>query len=287
MEAEKELLLAVFPEGGEVDFGTHMVGVQTGQEQSPCTWRVCPSSGRSAVTLVALLPPGYPAQPAAMSIEAPTLRAGPRQRLLAALADDLRSGSVYGAATRMASLLESETGSGDASAEDEAEASLASVETALVRIDHMNDLKGYLHALERIGTGRSCGARVFWRRPDAGRHAAVDVLLILRAPADTPRGSSAIDTALARLRTEHVDVNSRGSKCKERQSHVLRRQLEQAADAPCFAHERFASARYAEHGELLSMLGSLSGALCLQGVDEAEMRRSVSSSAAPRGSAVR
>lgn len=272
-EAERELLLATLCEEGEVEAreGEHV-------------WRVVPSSGKGAVTLVADLPLDYPTAPAVFSIEAPTLLAAARQRLIAALEDELKAGSVFAAATRLASLLDGELSECATSraADNGAfavntEWNAETIETALVRIDHMNDLKGYLQAIELISTARPhAGARVFWRKSE--RHAAVDVLLVLRAPADTPRGSSAIDSALTRLRTECVDVDRRGSKCKERQSQVLRRRCERRADAPCFERERFADTPYVGHAELLAQLSSLGGALCKEGVGEEEIRRDASAS---------
>mmetsp|Transcript_16364 Transcript_16364/g.38914 ORF Transcript_16364/g.38914 Transcript_16364/m.38914 type:complete len:303 (-) Transcript_16364:50-958(-) len=170
-------------------------------------------------------------------------------------------------------------------------------ETAFVRIDHFNDSKGYLRALEGIVTSSEhvC-ARVFWRQPAAGsRRAAVDVLVVFRA-----RGEFVIDTVLTRLRTDYMDVDSRGDKCKERQSSVLRRQLAPAFDAPLLFRPsaaanpagnptrtkqaelwtrcdlgdsvRFAHARYADHHELLSFVSALGGSLCRDSFDESEIR---------------
>ncbi|KAG8470735.1 hypothetical protein KFE25_009156 [Diacronema lutheri] len=265
---ERQLLLATFVEDGELELDTTV-------------WRVRPSSGRGLVTLVAQLsgPQPYPSSPALITLEAPSVGATAHRRLIAALEREIIAGNVFDASMRLASLLDGEV---DLAAERvarspavvPADASPAFVETVLVRIDHMNNLKGYLHALDRLVAGACACARVFWRQPDSGRHAAVDVLVALRAPAESQRGSSALDAALTRLRSEHVDVDSRGFKCKERQSSILRRQVEPATDAPCFApEERFGAERYADHGELLSRLRSLGGAVCLAGVQPAEMRR--------------
>lgn len=104
---------------------------------------------------------------------------------------------------------------------------------AVVRIDHMNDGKGYTKTLRRWSRELRVDARVFYERksirennpegsgrspegPDGGLTGRVEgVYAVLGGDGDDVR------TFLTRLRTEFVDVDARGARCKERKSTVL------------------------------------------------------------------
>ena len=113
---------------------------------------------------------------------------------------------------------------------------------AVVRIDHMNDSSGYVKKLRKWAAALGLAVRLFYA--EEGRGADATATAPATAPADEddsddvpPSGGrvegvfvvlagedDAIGGFLARLRTEMVDVDSRGAKCRERKSEVLCRQ---------------------------------------------------------------
>eukprot|EP00937_MAST-01D_sp_MAST-1D-sp2_P000323 g323.t1 len=91
-------------------------------------------------------------------------------------------------------------------------------ELCITFIDHMNDGKGYskklAHWAEQLGLRGMQFARTA-RSGQAGRLESAIVML---------HGSGdGIGEWLTRLRTQYVDVNSKGLRCKERKSNVLSR----------------------------------------------------------------
>ena len=85
---------------------------------------------------------------------------------------------------------------------------------ALIQIDHMNDSAGYTGLLSSWAGSLSLQGDLLLR-VSPGSKRATDIALVLQGSEDN------IKMFLKRLRTEYVDVNSRGQKCKERQSDVL------------------------------------------------------------------
>ena len=84
----------------------------------------------------------------------------------------------------------------------------------LIRIDHMNDSAGYTGLLSSWAGSLALGGDLLLR-VSPGSKRATDIALVLQGSEEN------IKTFLKRLRTEYVDVNSRGQKCKERQFDVL------------------------------------------------------------------
>ncbi|KAJ1454014.1 hypothetical protein M885DRAFT_253132 [Pelagophyceae sp. CCMP2097] len=85
-----------------------------------------------------------------------------------------------------------------------------------VRIDHMNDRAAYAKLL-KAWAAPDLGAKLSYRaapKPNRPRRVE-DAMLTLDGPQD------AISSFLRRLRTELVDVDSKGKKCKEKCSTVL------------------------------------------------------------------
>ena len=98
---------------------------------------------------------------------------------------------------------------------------------AVVLIDHMNDSGSYLKKLRRWASQLGLASEIWFTLPvaassankKAGRTRAEKVYVLLSGD------SRDIGTWLQRLKTEHVDVNKQGAKCKERQSKLLARRL--------------------------------------------------------------
>jgi hypothetical protein len=124
----------------------------------------------------------------------------------------------------------------DADADAEAGAEAAAVAVALeqaaleedqelvLRIDHMNAADAYMTKLRKWAAASGVRVSLYYSADGAKR--VRGVLLLAVAPAAT------ISAFLQRLRTEHVDVDSRGRSCRERQSTVLcRRPAPQSGDA--------------------------------------------------------
>ena len=135
---------------------------------------------------------------------------------------------------------------------------------AVVRVDHMNDSKGYVRTLQKWCANLGLDARLFWSDPNgaasSSRHATWtsedrdgEPEMSARGVVGPPPGGrvenvfvvvggdgDGVQKFLARLRTEFVDVDSRGNKCRERQSTVLCRRFasqtkEGEAPVPHFA----------------------------------------------------
>lgn len=204
---------------------------------------------RGTVTLAASLPTNYPAAEApALELSATHLSRDAIARVLRELRSlasertvgqapdgfeclselaqavaDLSSAAAADDEARM----KANGGDGDTAGGDEGHAH------AVVRIDHMNDGKGYTKTLRRWSRELRVDARVFYERksirennpegsgrspegPDGGLTGRVEgVYAVLGGDGDDVR------TFLTRLRTEFVDVDARGARCKERKSTVL------------------------------------------------------------------
>jgi len=88
---------------------------------------------------------------------------------------------------------------------------------AVIRIDHMNDSVGYLKSLGRWCDAEGLGCRVFHKPPtdENGKRRVEGVFVALSG------SNEGIKSFAQRLRTEFVDVDRHGVKCKERKSTVL------------------------------------------------------------------
>ena len=97
---------------------------------------------------------------------------------------------------------------------------------ACIRIDHMRQCSHYLKLLQKWCSQLGLSGRVFYRnasgRPIVGKGRLVmwrDVYVLVRGE------TCAIGEFVKRLRTEYVDVDSRGQRCRERQSSLLWRRV--------------------------------------------------------------
>ena len=85
---------------------------------------------------------------------------------------------------------------------------------AVVRIDHMNDSAGYVKLLKKWCEGEGLGARAI-HKPATASGRIEGVFVALSGPND------GIKSFLQRLRTELVDVDSKGVRCRERKATTL------------------------------------------------------------------
>jgi solute carrier family 25 carnitine/acylcarnitine transporter 20/29 len=85
---------------------------------------------------------------------------------------------------------------------------------AVVRIDHMNDSAGYVKTLRKWCEGDGVGARAL-HKPATASGRIEGVFIALSGPND------GIKSFLQRLRTELVDVDSKGVRCRERKATTL------------------------------------------------------------------
>ena len=114
---------------------------------------------------------------------------------------------------------------------------------AVIRIDHMNDSSGYVKKLQRWCAQLGLAARLFYALPGGGAGFSAGGDDDPEASAERFRGSGSVgpppggrvegvfvvlggdgdsvQTFLTRLRTEMVDVDAKGNKCRERQSTTL------------------------------------------------------------------
>ena len=118
---------------------------------------------------------------------------------------------------------------------------------AVVRIDHMNNTAGYIKKLQKWCSQLGLDARLFHQVPKPGMVRIEGVYVVLGGTGDSISGF------LSRLRTEYVDVNSRGDKCKERQATVLcQRSANQtkSGQEPVPSFDGFEVSSYEGNGEL-------------------------------------
>eukprot|EP00927_Polykrikos_kofoidii_P060724 TRINITY_DN55646_c0_g1_i1.p1 TRINITY_DN55646_c0_g1~~TRINITY_DN55646_c0_g1_i1.p1 ORF type:complete len:437 (+),score=75.24 TRINITY_DN55646_c0_g1_i1:82-1392(+) len=99
---------------------------------------------------------------------------------------------------------------------------------AVVRIDHMNDFAGYSKKLRDWAQRDSASGALFFRFSEKTQRVE-DVFLVLLAS-----DAACVSQFLSNLRTQYVDKDVRGNKCKERKSDVLLQGS--ARDLVVFAH---------------------------------------------------
>eukprot|EP00793_Prasinoderma_coloniale_P000327 PRCOL_00005311-RA len=81
----------------------------------------------------------------------------------------------------------------------------------------MNARAAYVKSLRRWARELGVGARLLWRAGGARRPAGAEGVMLCLCAAD----AGALGAFCTRLRTEYVDVDARGNKCRERQSTTL------------------------------------------------------------------
>jgi hypothetical protein len=127
---------------------------------------------------------------------------------------------------------------------------------AVIRIDHMNDSVGYLKSLGRWCDAEGLGCRAFHKPPtdENGKRRVEGVFLALSG------SNEGIKSFAQRLRTEFVDVDRHGVKCKERKSTVLahrKNSTVKEGERAVEAFEGFETMRYDTEEELERGLASL------------------------------
>jgi len=127
-------------------------------------------------------------------------------------------------------------------------------EEIVIVIDHMNDAPAYMRTLERWASELVCAGLLLYS--DAGRRVS-GVMLVMQGEA------GALTAFLQRLRSEMVDVDAKGRRCKERCSTVLCRRPAgtfKPGYRPAAALTGWRAARYAsaeERDALLDDVGML------------------------------
>jgi solute carrier family 25 carnitine/acylcarnitine transporter 20/29 len=212
-----------------------------------------PSAARGSVTMNASLPNEYPSR------EPPSLELSATRLSRTAIADILNKLELYAAArtveqatrgcdgheclselaqelsdlsaraadedeTRRAAAANDRDGDGD-------EATAEGPSHAVVRIDHMNDSKGYTKTLQKWSQQLGVDVRMFYERSPKAASGAETGALDKVGPPTGGRvegvyvvlggDGESIQSFLTRLRTEFVDVDAKGAKCKERKSTVM------------------------------------------------------------------
>ncbi len=89
------------------------------------------------------------------------------------------------------------------------------VEEAVVVIDHMNEAVPYMRLLERWASEEGLEGAVLYAGGDGSGRRVHGVTVVLQG------GAAGVGGFLQRLRTELVDVDAKGRRCRERQSTVL------------------------------------------------------------------
>uniref|UniRef100_A0A7S0IJL4 RWD domain-containing protein 3 n=1 Tax=Micromonas pusilla TaxID=38833 RepID=A0A7S0IJL4_MICPS len=209
--------------------------------------------GRGTVTLGASLPTNYPAADApALELSATHLSRDAITRVLRELRSLASERTARAAPDGFECLSELAQAAADlsaaaAAADDEARRRAAESNLgangdgdggdegrahAVVRIDHMNDGKGYTKTLRRWSRELAVDARVFYARESSGEVPKGSEGSI-EGPPSGPQGrvegvyavlggdGDDVRSFLTRLRTEFVDVDARGARCKERKSTVM------------------------------------------------------------------
>ena len=124
---------------------------------------------------------------------------------------------------------------------------MAPTQQAVIRIDHMNDSRGYLKKLEAWAGQLGLAGRIFYREAGTAKASGrvEGVVAVLEGE------DEGVGAWLTRLRSEYVDVDGRGGKCKERKSTVMCRRETEAS------LEGWVVAAYTEQGELETALAGL------------------------------
>lgn len=147
-------------------------------------------------------------------------------------------------AAREVERLQEEAAAAEAARKDDG-ASAGTTVDAVVRIDHMNAPAGYMKLLRKWAHNGGIGARAFFREASGGRYESIFIILVGE--------EDSVKNFLHRLKTEYVDVDSAGGKCKERQSTTLC--LRPAATPP--GVDGFEARAYADETALEEYLAEL------------------------------
>ena len=111
-------------------------------------------------------------------------------------------------------------------------------------IDHMNDLSGYSKKIKSFATQEGLTGVLHYRMKER----AEDICLILQGSDD------GITSFMAKMRTQYMDVNSKGLKCKERKMAVL---FQGTAPSDVAQFEPLSSVQYGSVTELSAHLQEL------------------------------
>ena len=214
---EAEALLSMFPADGECvvegEFGSMQIRIQLEVDGA-------------RASLCASLPSEYPHTAPRLSVECDTLPGRTRARLLEQLnkeAAELAGEeclfdlvTVLTAALSEALQQQAKASGPGATADD------THYERTVVLIDHMNDSSGYTKKLQRWAGQLGLDLDLWYRMPTASigvsKKVRVEgVYALLGGP------TCEVSSFITRLKTEYVDVNKQGTKCKERKSQTLSR----------------------------------------------------------------
>jgi hypothetical protein len=217
---ELDALVAIFERVDVVSDATARVTLRDDDDEDGATTTTC----RADIHLPDAYPSTAPLE--VTSIESDALSRDARAMLLA----DVRAfalgaigeESAYGALTMIEDGFRRAVGerrlrdAADADARRRRE-ECAEIFHAVIRIDHMNDSVGYLKSLGRWCDAEGLGCRVFHKPPtdENGKRRVEGVFVALSG------SNEGIKSFAQRLRTEFVDVDRHGVKCKERKSTVL------------------------------------------------------------------
>mmetsp|Transcript_25718 Transcript_25718/g.58496 ORF Transcript_25718/g.58496 Transcript_25718/m.58496 type:complete len:268 (-) Transcript_25718:229-1032(-) len=205
------------------------------------------------------LPPHYPYEPLELSLSCPGASTSAATAALQSLKAIVHAAdSEECCAQLVQAFLELAAESLAPAASSEASVAklttISQEEELVLRIDHMNEHASYMKQLERWATdGGLAGVLLY---DDSGRRVH-DVVLVLQGE------SRAMGAFLQQLRTELVDVDSKGRKCRERQSTVLCRRpagTYKESYTPAERLRGWSCARYssaAERDSLLDRIGML------------------------------
>ena len=198
---------------------------KAGPRAVPLSLTITAGDEQHSALITALLPPEYPSVAPALELSCPWVDGS----VLTGMTDELRALAIasvaapggqeclFEVAQRLGDMLgeeaERQRGQQVSMACTHAPCEQPSHEMVL-RIDHMNEPTGYLRALAKWA-GQLGVAGVVLHRPAAATGRLSNVMVATRAE------ESAIAELLHRLRTELVDVNRSGAKCRERQATVL------------------------------------------------------------------
>ena len=260
---------------------------------------------RGTVTLRVSLPREYPGSPPALEVSASHLPRGAATemadtlvRFAATLTSDLGEDGgeclmelAVEAQNEASSCAErearrrAELGAATRGSDDEPDAC-----HAVVRVDHMNDSKGYVRTLQRWCANLGLDARVFWSEPSGVPTAASDATSrpqkswtsedVDGEPETTARGvvgpptggrvenvfvvvggdGDDVQKFLARLRTEFIDVDSKGKKCRARCCAAASRARRSRQNRPCLTSRGSSARRWKAETE--RWRASSSGSTC-------------------------
>jgi len=217
---ELDALVAIFERVDVVSDATARVTLRDDDDEDGATTTTC----RADIHMPDAYPSTAPLE--VTSIESDALSRDARAMLLA----DVRAfalgaigeESAYGALTMIEDGFRRAVGerrlrdAADADARRRRE-ECAEIFHAVIRIDHMNDSVSYLKSLGRWCDAEGLGCRVFHKPPtdENGKRRVEGVFVALSG------SNEGIKSFAQRLRTEFVDVDRHGVKCKERKSTVL------------------------------------------------------------------